>query len=415
MVIVEASKRLRYHGYVLKNVFITGVGNFINAVGGFLFLAAATKALSVEQFGLYSLLIATFLLLAKITELGTTSSFVTLSIKDDRDYTKALFLLKTLLTALMLLVLIPILLFYNLLTPSIFLACVVGLIGYAFNDFLFAQFQLRENFVLAAATNMLPALVKAAAALLILLGVVSGSFTLIIYLYFFALLASLLTAPFAKKRSSSILPTQVGIKNLAIMGFPGGISQTINIGIPAINNNLINAFGSLANVGIFSLAEKLSSIFILASYTLFTVFLPKGAKETKTLGKYNFKQAFYLSLLIVAAMVVMIAVAKPVIQHIFGAKFESSIAVLYLMVIAAGISAITSFMDNYFYIVEKTYIALAINCSRLLVLAGASFILIARSGILGAALANIIAAATSLAITLITIIFLNRQTNSQNF
>lgn len=386
-----------------KNLIIVGTGNFINALGGFIYLLAVARVLTVEDYGKYAFLIATSLLLAKFTELGTTSSFVTQSIKNSKNYRKSLLFLKIGLTALVIVANTIILHFYNLLNLHTFLAFLIGYVGYSANDYIFALSQLSENFINTTLVNMLPALFKLILGIAFIFAFRNVTLNQTLYFYFLALLTSFFILPAIKKDTyEKEVETTKGIKDLANKGFLGGLSQALNLSVPALNSNLILLKSNFSQLGIFALSEKLSSIFVLASMTIFTVLLPKKAKEVKEKNKYDFSQVFILSFLIVLAAGIMIALSKPTLNLLFP-KYIETLPILYLMIISASLTAIATFMDNYFYIVEKTLNLLALNILKVLILGVSVFVLTAKYGIIGAAYANIITSVTILLLTFVTI------------
>ena len=104
---------------MFKNLAVVGAGNFINGLGGFLFLIATAKLLPISDYGKFALIASIFLLLSKLTELGTTSSFVALSIKYSKDYGRALMVTKGILILAVLILSLPILNLFNLSHQSI--------------------------------------------------------------------------------------------------------------------------------------------------------------------------------------------------------------------------------------------------------------------------------------------------------
>src|SRR3989344_2661031 len=384
---------------MLKKLFTVGGGNFVNGLGGFLYLIAVAKTLTIEDFGKYALLVFTFGLFSKLTEFGTTSSFVTQSIKLNQDHKASLLVLKLILTFLISLISLPFLYYYKMSTLTISTVFLIGLFSYALNDYLFAIFQLNEDFFKTTLVNSLPAIVKATASCLLLSGFFKVGLSGALSIYFMSLLSSLLIAPFAKTGVLKKLSLKEGIVNLVKYGFGAGISQTLNLSTPAINSNLIKLSSTFSDVGIFSLAEKISTIFSLLSLSIFTILLPHKAKEVKKTGKYNFNQIGFFSLLTLFSITIMLLLSKPVMLFVFENKYEEYLPVLYIMTISAGIMAITTFMDNFFIIFEENKTLLQIKSARILTLVVLSVFLIKSYGIMGASYSNLISSGISFLIT----------------
>lgn len=384
------------------NLVIVGMGNLINAFGGFAYLISASKILSVENFGKYSFLISFFIFMAKLTELGTTSSFVSLSIKEGKNYNKSLYVLKFILTVFVILISFPILLLYKFTNFEVFISLCVGYIGYVLNDYLFALFQKDESFIKTTFVNALPALFKLVFALLLISYFKTNDAPLLttLNIYFFALFTSLFLFPFISKNRQPI-PNN-GIKDLARIGFPGGVSQALNTAIPAINSSIILLKTSFEGVGMFSLAEKLSSIFSLASFSIFTVLLPNKAKEIRERKNYSIKTSILLSIIIFSCAIFMSLLAKSMLYLLF-AKYINILPIFYILIFSASFSAISGFLDNFFYVKEKTTTLLLINITKIFTLVISVFYLTQNFGITGAAYANLF---TSILFTGITFLII---------
>ena len=64
------------HIGMLKKISLVGVGNLLNAGFGLVFLAAAAKALPVQDFGRYAFLTSLLVFMSKIVDFGSNSIFV---------------------------------------------------------------------------------------------------------------------------------------------------------------------------------------------------------------------------------------------------------------------------------------------------------------------------------------------------
>lgn len=389
---------------MFANLVIVGLGNFINALGGFAYLISASKILSVENFGKYSFLISFFIFMAKLTELGTTSSFVSLSIKEGKNYNKSLLLLKVALTTIVILLSFPILSIYKFTNSEIFISLCVGYIGYALNDYLFALFQKDESFIKTTFVNALPALFKLILAFFFIFYFKTNNAPLLttIIIYFFALFTSLFLFPFVSKNKNP--DPKNGVKNLARVGFPGGISQALNTAIPAINSSIILFKTSFEAVGMFSLAEKLSSILSLASLSIFTVILPNKAREMRENKNYSIRTSVMLSVVIIFCSVFMSLLAKSVLNLLF-IKYVNILPFFYILIFSSGFSAISGFLDNFFYVKEKTTTLLLTNISKIIFLVISAFYLTQNFGIIGTAYANLL---TSILFAVVTFLIILR-------
>jgi len=84
---------------------------------------------------------------------------------------------------------------------------------------------------------------------------------------------------------------------------------------------------------------------------------------------------------------------------VFGEKFSDSLSLLNILILAAAVTAIHTFMDNYFFIEEKTKTLMTITIGKLGMFILTAVSLIPRFGLIGLASANLIAALFALVIT----------------
>lgn len=395
---------------MLKEIMIVGAGNLINAIGGFVFVLAIAKTLSIEEYGFFALMSTIFILTAKLTELGTTSSFVTLSIKNSFALIKSLGLLKLILGIIGFFFGTFLLYFYKLNSFSLILIFAVGYIGYALNDFLFAIFQYKEKFALTALVNALPATVKLLAAVLILFGFFKINLLSAITIYTFALLSSLICVLFLPKLTLDLSSQiKLNIKRLINVGFPGGISQALNLAIPTINATIIFFVGSSFELGIFSLADKISTVLTLVGFSLFTVFLPKNAKYYTESGKVDLKSLKLPVVISLLSTITIVAFADLAIRLLFEEKYVLSTPVLQILSVSAGLSAITSLVENYFFILNKTKKLLLINCVKIATLVVLGTIFTTNFGYLGLAATNVCVSLAALLITFLALMDIRKQ------
>ncbi len=391
---------------------MVGVSNLANGIGGFIFLIASARLLPTDDYAKFAVLTASFVFFAKITELGTTPAFVTLSIQEKTDYSKALLKLKVYFGLVAFVLCFAFLNFFSISDFYTFFALSLGFIGYLINDYLFALFQLKEDFLKTSLINFLPAVVKAVFALLAIASVVSYNFYQFSLLY----LASLLVAfplAFSKKALSSIQTKTESeekgkVKQLLVLGTPAGVSQALILIVPLINSTMIKSSLGLTQVASFALAEKISTIFSLASLTLFTVFLPKNAQQTKK-GLLTSKTVFLPLVYLVLSLFVMLAATGPLLKFIFNDKYQSLIELSYILSISAALTASSSFLENIYYIFHKTKVLFTVQLLKIFILLTLNLVLIKTVGVFGVAFSNLGSSFLSLvAISLLIPTFIKR-------
>ena len=382
----------------LKIIYV-GSGNAFNAALGFLFLGAAAKMLPLEQFGKYALLSALLISLAKIMDFGTNSIFVAKSITEDDTKLKNHFVsLKLILFIVSFIVSLLALHFLDLLTFKIILVFTAGLIFYGINFTLFGFYQKVENYTMLIFLNTVPALVKGTYAILIFLGFLKLDFVQFFQIFSLAIGPSALLFAFLPKEFKNINLDFSFVKQYLKQAFSPGVSQLISEGIPAVNNSLAKIFTNFGSVGIYSLADKISSAFALVSFTIFTVLLPQNASRKKGKEGYDYLETVLLSIGVLILAFFTIIFSKYLIPLVFGAKFDQSLDLLNILVLANAIGAIHVFLENYFYVENKTKYLAYISSGKLVMLILFSIVLIPIFSLKGLAWAQLLAATITLGV-----------------
>jgi O-antigen/teichoic acid export membrane protein len=386
------------------NISFVSTGNVLNAVLGFLFIAAAAQALPVDSFGKYALITSLLVAIAKITDFGTNSLFVAKSITQTDTVTGKFVSLRLILFLLTLPVSFIALTLLNFTEATVILVFFLGLIAYTINFLLFGFFQKLEQFHWVISLNFIPAVIKAFFAVLIFTGLMQINYAQAFLIFVVSMVPSAflytLLPTDLKKYQLSLADT----KKLFFEVFPAGTSQLIQESWPAIANSIAKITRSFTEVGIFSVAEKVSSIFSLISLSIFTVLLPKNALRKKENSRYDFKETFLLSIGVLILSILAIVAAKFFIPIVFGEKYTESLPLVDFMILAAAITAIHTFMENFFFIEGRTKVLLYISTFKLTVFLVFSALFIPLYSLMGLAYAQLTAALTALVVTLFLII-----------
>lgn len=382
----------------VTKISFVGLGNMLNAGLGFLYLSAVAKDLSVERFGQYALLVSLLIFLSKIMDFGTNSNYVAKSITSNQEnLTQRFISSKIILFFISLLISLAALFAFKFNSAVVIFTFVLGLVFYSANYTLFGLFQRVENYLMLVLVNTLPALVKGTFAVLVLAGKVNLCFEHYFMVFSFAIGPSALLLFFLPENFKKV---KFGFSNVIETikeAVSPGISQLINEGFPAVSNSLAKLYADFSSVGIFSLADKISSAFVLVSFTIFTVLLPKNAVRKREEKGYNFKETLFLGIGVVVLSVATIVFAKFFVPWFFQNKYNESLKILNVMVIAGGISAIHTFMENYFFVENKTKYLAFISGGKLAIFLALAIILIPMFSIMGLAYAHLTAATATLA------------------
>lgn len=396
----------------LSKISLVSAGNIFNAILGFAFLTAAAKTLSVEQFGKYALLTSLLVSLTKIIDFGTNSLFVAQSITKSKNLINSFITLKIILIFLTLPISYFILAVFRLLNFPIFIIFTIGVFAYGKNITLFAFFQKCEKFGLAVLLNTLPALIKSVFAVFVLFGLVRLNLLQTFSIFSASMISSALLYIFLPSEFKTFKLSFAEVKDLFFNAAPAGISQFINNGWSAISNSVAKLTNTFANVGIFSLADKIANVFSLISISIFTVLLPKNAERKKDNLKYDFKETIVLSGGIIVLSVVAMGISGAFIQKVFQQKYLGSIELLNILIAASAITAIHTFIENYFYIEEETKTLLFITISKLISFLLFCALLIPIFSIKGIAFSQLISAICALIVTVIGIKFKRKDISS---
>ena len=402
-------------GKSLLKISYVGAGNILNGVLGLAFLAAVAKILDLQTFGKYALITALLVSLSRIIDFGTNSVFVAKSISAQSDkFINAFYTTKLFLLILSFPIIITVLFLLKLADPLIILIVILGLIAYAVNYTLYSLFQKDEKYSYLVLLNSFPAVIKGIFAALIFFKVFYPTLIQASAVFSFSLFACLPLIFLLPKhlRSFKLVPKEVF--GLIKEAFPAGISQQIYETWPSISNAIAKISGGFSDVGIFALASKLSHIFVLISFSIFTVLLPKNANRKKQKLSYDYSETIMISILILLFCVLAIPAGHFILGKAFGEKFEGSIAILNILLFSNALTSIHTFIENFFYIESKTKYIMYINIGKLGVFTIACLALVSKLGIYGLAMADLIAAFLAVVFTALIIYRSNARTAPGN-
>ncbi len=392
-----------YYSVIQKSITkisFVGAGNIFNAILGFVFLSAVAKTLPVDQFGKYALLTSLLVSISKIIDFGTNSVFVARSITKAENIKNVFISLKLVLFLATIPISLIALASLNIFTIATFFIFLAGLIFYGINITLFAFFQKEERFKLAVLLNTLPASIKGCVAILIFLDIFRPDATTAFTVFSVAMSASALLSVFAYSEIKNFKFVLKGVSEFLYHSVFAGVSQIVANGWPAISNSIAKISKSFMDVGIFSLADKMANVFSLISISIFTVLLPRNAARKKDKLGYDIKETVLLSVGIFGMSLVAMFAAGFLVTFLFKEKYAESIPLLNILIAASSLTAVHTFMENYFYVEEKTKQLFFITLGKLVSFLLLSFILIPVLALKGLALAQLLAAVVGLVLTL---------------
>ncbi len=382
---------------VYKNVSYVSAGNVLNAVLGFVFLTGVAKTLELDTFGKYALLTGLLTLFSRILDFGTNSLFVA---AEKTPRTESTFVFSKVILFIFAIPLTLITLFFTGFNqPAIITIFLTGLASYGFSYLLYAFYQRDQKYLEIVLLNSIPSLIKGTFGILLYLGVIQ--LTLIQSFAVFGLsVVSCLVVPLLFPIKITLSEFDFGeIKNSLKKALSPGISQLIFESWQTVNNVLTKLFNTFSDVGVFSMANKISNIFSILSFSIFTVLLPHNKERNTENKKYDFKQSYLLGGMILVLSVVAIFGAQLFLKYTFDDKFKEASLFLDYLIFASAITAIQNFLENYFYVHNVTNYLVKINGSKLVILVGLALWGIPIFGLYFLAVANLVSALWGLGLT----------------
>jgi O-antigen/teichoic acid export membrane protein len=399
---------------VFKSVSVVSAGSLLNAILGFGYLTGVAKILTIDDFGRYALLTGLLTLISKILDFGTNSIFVA-NDKDDQKITADFLETKILLFLIALPVTFVTLYLLGLLQSDIVVIFILGLIAYGLNYTLYAFYQRKQSYFQLIALNFVPAVLKGIIGVLLFTQVVQMNLVMTFAVFSLSIFASLIVWLLSPLKEYPIsVDEQINLKNSfrnIEQSLSAGFSQLIYESWQTINNVLIKFYNTFTDVGIFSMANKISNIFTLLSIAIFTVLLPKNANLKKVASKsFDFKETALLAGAVFLFSFVMIIVADNFMHLAFGNKFAESVKFLDILILAGAVSATQNFLENYFYVVKKTKYLLTVNGIKIIALVVMALVFIPIYGLYSLAMINFASSLIGLTLLLVVVINLEKST-----
>jgi O-antigen/teichoic acid export membrane protein len=405
----------------LKNLSVVGISNFLNLGLGLILFSAAAKTLNLNDFGVYSLLTILLVWFSKLIDFGSNSDFVSGFLSKNKNYLNELinfklisFILSSILGSLT--VYFAVNYYYTFRNTQINLDLsiviplfILGLFFYGINYLLFALYQKEEKFVKASLLNFIPAIIKGSFGILIILGIISLDLN-----YFFGIFALSMigSSLFLLEKVSDLKNFKFDLKIIHFLKnfFLAGTSQQINESWGPISNSLAFILKNLSDLGNYSFASKLSNVFSVISYSIYTVILTSNAKRKRDSLSYNLKESLILGIFLICIALVGTLLAPIIIPIIFGDKFSGSIAIFSVLIFSGALSSIHKFLDNYFFVEEKSKTLLSFTLLKLVLFFTLSYLFINEYGIIGLAIADLTVSLLTTVLTF-TYIYFNLKRN----
>lgn len=374
----------------VKNISLVSITNLLNlGMGLVLFIAVATK-LPKEEFGIYGLLTLLLVSFSKLIDFGSNSNYVTEFISKSKHYLEELISFKIYsFIGASIISIIVLTLLNEISNLAIIVSFILGLFFYGINYTLFALFQRDEEFIKASLLNFLPALIKVIFGGLIFLNILTVNLSQAFMIFSLSMIGSCFFILFKYKEFQGI-KFRPYIYHFVKNFYLAGISQTINESWSTLANQILKLIKTLSDLGTFSLASKLSNVFSIFSYSIYTVILTSNAKRRRDETGYNIKESLILGLFLVFLATIGSIISPYFFKVFFGNKYDDSIIIFTILIFSQAFTAIHKFLDNYFFVEERSKTLLYITVSKLSAFLILSVVLTINFGIVGLAFADLI-------------------------
>ncbi len=344
---IDKAKSLVFSG-TAKDTYVLFLGNVLAAFLGFLFTIIIARALSVENFGIFSAAANLFIILVSLSDLGLSSGIVNfvssfLAQGDEKkanEYAKGAFNIKIIITAVLCFLVLIFAGFISkswLAAPDKTVAYWVALLSFlaVLWSFLPYILQARKMFLKSVLIDIFVSLPKAAIPFLfITFGVLTLDRT------FLAFAISLVIAGgigliFTGIKFLSANPKKEVYVDLAKFSGWLGVNRIVSSIFGRLDIQMLAAMAGAVATGLYSIPSRLASFITVLASSYSSVLAPRfagfGDKEKEK--KYLIKSCLPL-IPIIAGLVFWITIANPFIVILFGEKYIESVPVFQALTLA---------------------------------------------------------------------------------
>jgi O-antigen/teichoic acid export membrane protein len=386
-----------------KNSFLYSIGNMAGKLSGIILLPLYTKFLPIEEFGLLALLEITYLLILSISGFGIKSSLMRFYWdKDLKGREKSLFYtsylfnvvisLLTIFAAILVLKNFSVQLFNTTLSRNLFLAFISSSLIRMLVDTPILLMRIQQKAFRQTSLQIM-ILVISVGLTVYLIGVRGMGIESIFLAQLVANLLALLILGKYIFKSIDFKFDRPLLRELLQFGIPLFLSNLLSVVLVLSDRFILNYFGTLENVGNFSLAFKISNIiqvvFVASFMNAYTHIFYKQMTESNA-GRFYSKTMTYFVFVIVFVSIGLTLFAKETINVLSMGNQDylnsyTLIPVLVLGVIFGGIRQILILPLSR---LKKTRIISTIAVSAGFLNFGLNLLLIPRYSSIGAAIST---------------------------
>ena len=324
-----------------KDTAISLAGSGVVAVAGVVFTILLARALEPESFGVYSSLAAIVGIVSVLGDLGIGSALVNFlpKLPNKRQVLVATSFWFQIIIATIFSILISVLAFINhTIVPGsipvhLILAGVLTGI-YIVNQYAVGLLKAEKRFLEASIVQAVDSLGKLG---LIFVFLTNNQLTIGAALLFNSI-SVVISTIYALRLELNNLPLilpKLYLKKIFKFAKWIGLSRAFGVAVSRVDIILLNLMHSSFSAGIFAAASRVGLVFALVVSALGSVVAPRFSGFTKRQQTIGYlKKLFLLTSLISLAMLVMVALAKPIVLLVFGVKYLEAIPVFQVLTIA---------------------------------------------------------------------------------
>lgn len=324
-----------------RDSFISLAGSAGMAAGGMVFTILMARSLDPAQFGIFSALTATVILLASIGDFGLSSSLINFLPKlpnNRKEIISVIFWSQLTLAIILASLLLLASSFKDVFIPGStliqFIAISILVFVYIMEEFPMAVLQADKKFVPVAIFRLIDSFIKVTILSLLFIG---SKVTIELGI----------AATFVSAGMVAFLATRMEIKNIRPF-FPKvyfkkifhftkwiALNRTFGVAVSRVDIILLTALSSPFAAGIFSAAARFALVLTLIVSSLGNVTTPRfSVFNNKQQIKNYIKKLLGLITLIVFAAAILAIFAKPLILFVFGSEYSQAIPVFQALTVA---------------------------------------------------------------------------------
>lgn len=353
-------------------------GNIVAQGIGFLTIIIISRDLGPEQYGIFSLLLAIFMIAIQVSDFGVSTSYVKY-VSENLSKAKEIFI-TTLLSKIVLSLVITIILFlFSRFISDFFFATYnyaslieivsLSILFHATLNVIVGHFQAKQNFKVFAWLNIAHSFLK-----LLSVVIISLAFTSKLHLEYFMLgysySVSFIVMIILFKNFSFIKELKLfdfyHFAHIYKLGFWIFLSSLATMIIMRLDIMMLQKMSTPSEVGYYSVAMNLAMILPLITGSLTATLLPKMDQFLKNNSIEEYVNKVLLKAKYVVGILLVLEILAPfIITVLFGNAYQHSISVFQILIVAFTFGVIINPIAIVMYSIDKAIMLTILNWIQL--------------------------------------------------